>query len=366
MTVDYIDAENHRNHFITGSDSYDGIGSFDLGNLEFYLDINVSTDISLSTQLNWNGDSSPTLELSYLRFQNAFDSRNVVDVGKILNPFGTFIQRKHAQFNPLYGNPLVYDYRTNLRSDSYPTNEAELLALRGGLVRNFTHSRNSIIDGIPNLSNIDGMPLIDTQYPVGVMYYTRFKNVDYYLGITNNSFSNNSSVASSKHKNFFAKVAHQSNHRLKFGASVSAGSYLDSSVPFPNGYSSGDYLQKIVGLDLTYKNKDLRINSEVVFSAFESPRIAEDLSTLGYYIETQYYWTETSYGAIRFGGLEFNEITPAVGEEVKWDNDMNRFEIGVGYYFASDVLGKAFIQNTESSGTNIKDNIFGLQLNAVF
>ena len=69
MTVGYMDTENFRDHLITGSDYNNGIGSFELGKLEFYLDAPLSKEIVVSTQLNWNGDSSPTIELSYLRFE---------------------------------------------------------------------------------------------------------------------------------------------------------------------------------------------------------------------------------------------------------------------------------------------------------
>ena len=86
-------------------------------------------------QPRWIGmETQPTLELAYLRFQNAFGHGNILDVGKIINPVGNFIHRKHAQFNPLYGNPLIYDYRTNLRSDSYPTNVAEILSLKIAII----------------------------------------------------------------------------------------------------------------------------------------------------------------------------------------------------------------------------------------
>lgn len=366
MTVGYLDTENHREHFITGSDYNDGIGSFDLGKLEFYLDAPLSKEIVVSTQLNWDGDSNPTIELSYLRFQNAFGKGNVIDVGKVLNPFGNFIRRKQAQFNSLYGNPLIYDYRTNLRSDSYPTNAAELVALKGSRSRNFTHSRNFLVDGVANNSTIDGMPIIDSRYPVGLIYFSRHKNIDYYLGLTNNALSNNTSRATSKQKNFLAKVAYSSGNKLKVGISLSAGSYLDSRVPFPVGYSSDDYLQKVAGIDFSYRNNNLIINSEIISNAFESPRIAEDLKTDAYYIETQYFWTDASYGAVRVGGLNFGNISSAGGSSVTWDNDRSRIEVGVGYYMNRDVLTKVFIQDTDTKGSNIKDSLYGIQLNAVF
>ena len=366
MTVGYMDTENFRDHLITGSDYNNGIGSFELGKLELYLDAPLSKEIVVSTQLNWNGDSSPTIELSYLRFQNAFGHGNVIDVGKVLNPFGNFIRRKQAQFNPLYGYPLAYDYRTNLRSDSYPTNSAELLALKGSRSRNFTHSRNSLIDGITNSSSIDGMPILDSRYPVGLIYYSRHKNVDYYLGLTNNALSNNTSTATSKQKNVLAKIAYARDDKLKVGVSLSAGSYLDSKVPFPTGFASDDYLQKVVGIDISYRNKNLIINSELISNAFESPRIAQDLRTDAYYIETQYFWTDSSYGAARVGGLKFGDISSANGTLSTWDNDRSRIELGVGYYVNRDVLAKAFIQDTDTEGSNIKDSLYGIQLNAVF
>ena len=186
-------------------------------------------------------------------FQNAFGHGNILDVGKIINPLGNFI-RKNAQFNPLR-NPLIYDYRTNLRTDSYPTNTAEILNLKNNPNRNSTHTRNNIIDGIANVSDLAGMPLISPDYLTELLIL-RKDNIDYYLGISNNSLSNPTNVATSKHKNFFVKIAYAGSNKSRYGINFSAGSYLNNRVPFPDGFSSGD-TQKMVKPDYSYKGENL-------------------------------------------------------------------------------------------------------------
>ena len=366
VTVDLLDTETHRSHYFSGSRNLDGVASFDLSSLEIYLDGKLSGDTTFSAQMDWDGDSSPTLELAYLRFQNAFGHGNILDVGKIINPVGNFIHRKHAQFNPLYGNPLIYDYRTNLRSDSYPTNVAEILSLKNSNNRNITHTRNNINDGISHTSNLDGMPLISPDYPTGLTYYSRKDNIDYYLGISNNSLSNPTNIATSKHKNVFIKIAYAGSDHSRYGINFSAGSYLDNRVPFPDGFSSGDYLQKMIGIDYSYKREKLNLNAEFVFNNFESPRITEDLETIGYYIEAQYFLKQKFYGALRIGGLIFGDISPISGTPTSWENDIDRSEFGLGYYFNEDILTKFFVQNNNSDNTSLEDNLFGLQLNAIF
>ena len=366
VAVDFLDTEPNRSHFFSGSQNLDGVASLDLNSLEIYLDGKLSGDTVFSAQMDWDGNSVPTLELAYLRFQNAFGHGNILDVGKIINPLGNFIYRKNAQFNPLYGNPLIYDYRTNLRTDSYPTNTAEILNLKNNPNRNSTHTRNNIIDGIANVSDLAGMPLISPDYPTGITYYSRKDNIDYYLGISNNSLSNPTNVATSKHKNFFIKIAYAGSNKSRYGINFSAGSYLNNRVPFPDGFSSGDYLQKMVGFDYSYKRENLNLNAELVFNSFESPRVTEDLETTGYYVEAQYFWEPKFYGAIRIGGLIFGDVSTANGAPTSWDHDRDRSEFGLGYYLNEDVLTKFFVQNNDSDNLNVKDNLFGLQLNAVF
>ena len=366
VAVDFLDTENQRSHFISGSRNIEGVASFDLRSLEIYLDGELSGDTVFSAQMDWDGDSNPTLELGYLRFQNAFGRGNILDVGKIVNPIGNFIRRKHAQFNPLYGNPLIYDYRTNLRSDSYPTNTAEILSLKNSVIRNMTHSRNNIIDGISNQSSVDGMPLLSPDYPTGLMYFSRKNSVDYYFGISNNSLSNPKDISTSKHKNFFVKLAYAGSKYSRYGLNFAAGSYLDNRVPFPDGFSSGDYLQQVIGLDYSYKRENWNLNAEVIFNKFESPRISEDLETTGYYLEAQYFWERRFYGAMRIGGLIFGDVSPINGSNTSWDEDIDRLEFGLGYYLNEDILTKLFVQNNSSNNESLKDNLFGLQLNAVF
>ena len=113
VAIDFLDTETNRAHFVSGSQNLDGVASFGLRSLEIYLDSKLSSDTVFSAQMDWDGDSSPSLELAYLRFQNAFGHGNVLDLGKIINPVGNFIHRKQAQFNPLYGNPLIYEHFYN-------------------------------------------------------------------------------------------------------------------------------------------------------------------------------------------------------------------------------------------------------------
>ena len=210
------------------------------------------------------------------------------------------------------------------------------------------------------------MPLLSPDYPTGLTYYSRKDNIDYYLGISNNSLSNPTNIATSKHKNVFIKIAYAGSDHSRYGINFSAGSYLDNRVPFPDGFSSGDYLQKMIGIDYSYKREKLNLNAEFVFNNFESPRITEDLETIGYYIEAQYFLKQKFYGALRIGGLIFGDISSINGTPTSWENDIDRSEFGLGYYFNEDILTKFFVQNNNSDNTSLEDNLFGLQLNAIF
>lgn len=364
--IDFMDAEGARSHLLSGNRSLTGNSSFDVQKLELYFDANLKDDAHFYGQLDWDGRDNPELSLAYLRFDNAFNHGSSIDFGKILNPVGSFSRRQNPQFNPLYGNPLIYDYRTNLRSDSYPANAAELVALKGNANRNITHIRNFVVDTVASPSGVDGMPLINPDYPTGLVFYDQKNNVDYYLGITNNSLSSDADIAGSNYKNILVKIGYTGARNNKISFSYSSGSYLDSRAPMPNGFSPGDYLQTLYGVDYQYTHDRWKVHSELVWNTFESPRIFNDLETFGYYLEGQYFWEHNTYTALRVGGLAFNDVLPLGGVATSWDDDVSRVEFGLGHYINEDILGKLFIQNTSQDRVDLKDNLFGLQVAAVF
>jgi hypothetical protein len=165
--------------------------------------------------------------------------------------------------------------------------------------------------------------------------------------------------------NFLFKASYAGWKHSRLGFSWSQGRFLDSRTPDINGTNSDDMQQNVFGIDWSYQREQWSIHSEIVKSVWEYPTISEDLESLGYYVEGQYFFKPDTYGALRIGALDFNEITGTSGKQT-WDTNISRYELGVGKYINEDLLSKFYYQKNEQDDSDLDDNLLGLQMVAVF
>ena len=80
------------------------------------------------------------------------------------------------------------------------------------------------------------------------------------------------------------------------------------------------------------------------FAILENRR--EDLEVFGYYVEGRYSLRPGLFAAARYGGLRFGEIDDGTGaaNSEPWDNDVDRFELGLGYRPTEPVIAKLVAQ----------------------
>ncbi|MCO4783316.1 MAG: hypothetical protein KC646_13400 [Candidatus Cloacimonetes bacterium] len=353
----YNNGDSGRQNYVTGGRNGDSYNGFHVNKMEFYVEGSLDDNVTWFSEFDWNGSDSPNLSLAYLRFNKAFGKNLVIDAGKILNPLGLFLQRKSAHQNLLFGDPLLYDYHTTLRTDGVVANGAQIAGL-AGLGGSFNNYANAV-------TNKQGLTLVDRDYPTGVMAYSRKDNVDYYLAFTNGAVSQAEPDDSNSSTNVLLKMAYVGSKNARLGFNYSTGAYLDSNVVVPAGRTSNDYRQTLYGFDFQYERQRWNVMAEWMVSSFETPNIASDLDSYGYYLEGQYFWNESFYGAVRFGGINFENIDTPLGK-MSWDSNVNRTELGIGYYVNEQVLSKFYIQLNETDTTDPKDNLLGFQLAGTF
>ncbi|MCJ8347098.1 hypothetical protein MJH12_16270, partial [bacterium] len=209
------------------------------------------------------------------------------------------------------------------------------------------------------------LTLVDRDYPTGVMLYSRKDNVDYYLAFTNGAVSQAEPDDSNNSTNVLLKMSYVGSENTRIGFNYSTGAYLNSNVAIPAGGSANDYRQTLYGFDFNYQRKRWNVMAEWMVSSFETPNVASDLDSYGYYLETQYFWNENFYGAFRLGGINFENIDTPLGQ-MSWDSNVARTELGFGYYLNEQVLAKFYMQLNETDTADPKDNLIGFQLAGTF
>jgi hypothetical protein len=131
---------------------------------------------------------------------------------------------------------------------------------------------------------------------------------------------------------------------VRLGASWSAGPYLNEELPVAvlGGRAWDDYDQRIVAFDGRVSGGYFEFWSELAFSSYEVPDLAEALDGIAAYAELKYTWTPRFFTATR---LEVNDYP-----SVRFDDDDGTLvgrlvmfydvEVGLGYRFGADFLTK--------------------------
>ena len=100
----------------------------------------------------------------------------------------------------------------------------------------------------------------------------------------------------------------------------------------PVGRDPGDYLQIVLGQDLSYAWEHWQLWFEVYEARFEVPNVG-DADTLGYYLEAKYKFTPNLFGALRWNQQFFGEVPDGSGAKEPWGNDISRLDAAVTYRF---------------------------------
>jgi hypothetical protein len=155
---------------------------------------------------------------------------------------------------------------------------------------------------------------------------------------------------------------------LRLGASGAYGPYLVLGTPgLPPGARLEDYSQRIFGFDLEYSVGHLLFFSEFVRNRWDSPFIPEGLANTSWYLEWKYTFWPGLYGAIRYSGMRFDEISNGKGGRQTWDTPGRRVESGIGYRITRMARFKLVWQHNYFEGeTQERVDLYAGQLSVSF
>jgi|GEM_PF-1136390 len=347
------------------TNNHGGSGSFRVGQMTMFVDSDITENIYFTGEIQ-SDLFSPNAEQTGFRIRSAAVTatnipkwRTNLQFGKFNTIFGSHPDRRLPLDNPLFDAPLAYTYRVNLDPE-------------GGWV---THSarQNTGDLGIRQLSLID-----KEMTQTGVKAFGRLgsSKLHYAVSLTNNPPSNPREVNINNANSGAVKLSWIADHSTDFGFSYAQGGYLNSldavtntnnpnfqdmtgGAALPAGLRNpSSYQQYLYGFHWNWKRSRYELNSEFILSSFEVPNNPQsaDLSAQSFYVQGKYNFTTNFFGAARYDTLNFDDMTyndlliPAISR--KWDDNVTRFEVGVGSFLNPSTLAKFTYQNTDSDYQN--------------
>jgi len=332
--------------------------------LQFFVSAPVAEDVVFSAKISTDsrGGSDATdvrLELANITFLDIFDGMLNISAGKILTPFGAFTRRQLSTDNPLIGVPLFFYYVTNVSPQSgYLDSSGVLLsdALYGGRLSTIYYG--GYYTGVEVFGSIAG----------------DFVSYDFAVMNAPLSFPN-SAINLDKNLAVHGRVALRPVIWGELGASYSAGSFLQAgnvNSIFDSMGGIGKFTQQTIGLDLTLGYLYYEFHVEYIRNRYNAPYIVYDFTVnppykqglsgtdylelandellVDFKVEAPFY--PGLYLAGRLDLLTFGTITdpwPAsgsFGKEIRWDRNVKRAEVAVGYKPVRNVLIKLGYQWT--------------------
>lgn len=369
-SFDYSKPGADRSLFQSGSFHQGANQTLSPGRFELQISSSFGEKTRFFSQVDFDfadrtGENSIDVALGYFRFENINNRSFSMDIGRIPNPIGLFPRRKSAFENPLYGAPLIYDYRTSLRNDSFPGSPDELVQrkMSGNSLKTF--KRNFVGDGLENTSTKNGLSLISSDNPLGIAVQTRKARIDYYLAVTNNSPANSETYAINSDQNIILRLEWTDFRHTRLAISHSFGTWMDNRLTPVGNFAPEKCNQTLTNFNLQYKRNSLELSSEIMQSSFEMPGFNDNLETLGYYFEARHFFNPRFYGALRQEALDFSEIQTTTGKN-DWEEDVQRTELGFGHYIDESTLSKLFYQTNKHKNNDPDDDLWGMQISASF
>lgn len=307
--------------------------------LSLFLDVNFGKHFYSMVQARVDRGFDPGVKAHDARFDEYLlrykpfdDSRLNIQVGKFATVFGNWVSRHDSWNNPFINAPLPYENIVTITDHNGPPSATAFLA------------RRNLPDNKRNwLAQIWG-----PSYASGASAFGMIKQFDYALEIKNTGLSSRPSLWSAtdvgwEHPTFTGRVGYRPNAMWNIGASASSGSYLapDAATNFPRlpaGTGLGDYNQNTVGTDITFAAHHWQLWAEAMASSFEVPNVG-DADMVSYYVEAKYKITPHIFAAARWNQQFFDKVPTTTGMQ-RWDNDIWRAEIALGWRFDRHVQTK--------------------------
>lgn len=338
VEVVYIDAqdgapaESSKNFINQGNPTF-------LWRFRGYLDMQVSERSSIFTdfRLQPNG-----LELDFAAVRLLFNDKGTagIQAGVLGTLIGNVTARRSSKYNPMIQLPIMYDYFTAVQDNAY-LETTGLVQTRGkGAGLRILH--------------------LGVYSPGAELFFTFAEKVDLNLALYNSAPSNPYMVNEARQLNYAGRIGLRPFLGLNVGLSLSHGPYMGDHGN--RSIDLKDTMQRMIDLDFSFERGHFSLFGEVVRNSWRLPKVENDLSVSGYYVEPKYKFHPRWYGAVRIGQLFFDKLDN--GEP--WDDDIFRTEFSIGYYVERETLAKLVIQRNRTDRIDPDDDYVALQLSAGF
>jgi hypothetical protein len=314
---------------------------------DLFADALITDHIALLSNIRMLQDQIPHVDLLAIRISDIASTGLSIQAGQIDLPFGNLGDRRFPKQNPFFDLPLMNEHITSLCESNYNL---------------WTFSPNYAMRG-------DGVRILDQGlYDLGVKVYGSIGIVDYSVAVINGMVSATGTYSpgglnSNNGLGTVARVAVTPFIGMTVGLSYALGPFMknvsDSVLSQLYDKSPDNYWQHIVGGDLEFSFGHCSIHGEVMYNTWQYVQNVK-LQAVGYSGSVEYAFTPRLSGAIRLGGLTFNDI--AVREYVpeddygytgpigfvqyqgKWDHDVVRLEGASSYKIDQALLFKVGYQ----------------------
>jgi hypothetical protein len=240
-----------------------------------------------------------------------------VQAGQFVPIMGNFLNRQENWDMGLISYPMLYEQLTSVSDTLIPASTAEFAARR-----NWSDFPNKLF----------WLPAYWAQlYTRGVTVFGRKGDWDYSLNFTNRAPSSRSITWNDNDwddPSWMGSLGYRLSPSWRVGLTGTVGPYLQgvAEPDLPGGREVGDYLQRNIGLDLTYKHRHWQVWGELVHTSYEVPNVGDDAAFWSYYIEARYDFLPRWWASARWNHQIYEEVD---GRE--WDNEHIRVDLGLGH-----------------------------------
>jgi len=362
-----------------------GYLQLNIGSLRLFVDASINESITVSTEISANRQNAldprfVDLELAYATFWHLAGNGLNISVGKMLTPFGAFTRRQLSPDNPLIGNPLFFYYQSNVSPLVGYLDATSASYVQGS----YGGSLSTVYQG---------------GYFVGASVFGDFADdlLEYNIALMNSPLSSpTNALNEDKEPALHGRIVLRPAIWCSLGLSYCYGSFIDRNSTNQFYDASGGierFKQNAAGLDLTLSYLFYEIDAEYINNRYNAPYVVYTPGNPGWYssgisdpdgllltsdeilvdakIDIPFFpglYLAGRYNTLMFGNI----IDPTVGsstygQSIRWDDDVRKYAVGIGYKPAHGVLIKVNYEKTLIDVTPSPDlDIVGAQLSIRF
>lgn len=300
-------------------------------------------------------DGDVRLDEIMLRWRVCDDQRLNFQIGKFPSVFGAWSAQHDFFDDPFLLAPLPY---------------SQIIGINTRNPAAISPSANSArADGLsPALSTLPKDQwtsiLWGPGYASGGSVFGATEHLDYALEIKNSALSSHPDSWSEidfSDPTVTARFGYRPDAAWAFGVSASSGPWMEDGASglLPAGDEPDDFLQQTLGLDARWAHHNLVLSGEVVISEFETPA-SGDLRAASWFLQARWVVSPGFWLATRFGQTMANDAENPAGDDIAWQPDVWRAEIGAGWRITPDLLLKAGYSFTHTDGDrDAGENLLG-------